>query len=210
MVILVRVQLGKFQNDNNTDMDFLEAAFKQFTAVDHQKTGKMNMKQFLRIMGVEVVIRCVPAQSSRHDGMVTLCWLFLNLLQATGEYKRLFSLFDIDNSGSIDVKEFMLGLSNFASDDKEKRVKFCFMLYDEDNNGFITEEELISVLKANHMAADDQQVMRKAKTIMRQADANNDGRISPEEFVIIAKKFPNILFPAAQFSGQIRKAVTKN
>jgi len=79
--------------------------------------------------------------------------------------------------------------------------------YDEDNNGFITEDELISVLRANHMAADDQQVVRKAKTIMRQADNNGDGRISPEEFVEIAKKFPNILFPAAQYTGQLRSAI---
>ncbi len=125
-------------------------------------------------------------------------------LQATGEYKRLFSLFDADNSGSIDVKEFMLGLSNFASDDKEKRVRFCFLLYDEDNNGFITENELVSVLMANHMAADPQQVVRKAKTIMRQADSNGDGKISPEEFVVIAQKFPNILFPAQQAAASLR------
>lgn len=161
-------------------MDFLEAAFKQFGAIDTGKTGRMNLQQFLKVMGVE----------------------------ATGEYKRLFSLFDQDNSGTIDVKEFMLGLSNFASNDKEKRVNFCFLLYDEDNNGFITEEELVSVLRANHMAVDDQQVVRKAKTIMRQADANNDGRISPEEFVVIAKKFPNILFPAAQAAGALRGALT--
>jgi len=47
-------QLGKFQNDNHTNMDFLEAAFKQFSTIDTAGTGRMNMEQFLKIMGVEV------------------------------------------------------------------------------------------------------------------------------------------------------------
>jgi len=30
---------------------------------------------------------------------------------------------------------------------------------------------------------------------MKQADKDGDGHINPEEFEVIAKKFPNILFP---------------
>ena len=131
-----RKLLQKFKNDNSSDMDFLEMAWKRFQSVE--KSGKIKFENFIKLLGVE----------------------------PTGQIKRLFYLFDNDESGSIDIKEFLLGLSNFASDDKQKRVKFCFMLYDADRNGFITEEELIQVLKANHMATNEAQVIRKAKTIM--------------------------------------------
>ena len=47
-----------------------------------------------------------------------------------------------------------------------------------------------------HMASSDKEVMRKAETIMAQADKDGDGVVSFDEFVIVSKKFPNILFPA--------------
>ena len=40
------------------------------------------------------------------------------------------------------------------------------------------------------------EVQRKAETIMAQADKDGDGVVSFDEFVIVSKKFPNILFPA--------------
>ena len=52
------------------------------------------------------------------------------------------------------------------------------------------------ILKSNHMASNDAEVARKADTIMAQADKDGDGVITFDEFVIVSKKFPNILFPA--------------
>lgn len=76
------------------------------------------------------------------------------------------------------------------------QVQLTFTLFDEDHSGTISEEELVEILKANHMVSNDAQVRKKAKTIMAQGDADGSGEIDLEEFVVIAKKFPNILFPA--------------
>jgi serine/threonine-protein phosphatase 2B regulatory subunit len=75
------------------------------------------------------------------------------------------------------------------------RLKFAFLLFDEDDNGVITKPELVKILKANHMATSDIEVHRKAETIMSQADKNGDGVMNFDEFVGVSKKFPNILFP---------------
>ena len=107
-----------------------------------------------------------------------------------------FQMFDKDKACQIDVREFMIGLSNFTGAGKEETLKFAFMVFDEDGNGVITKQELIKILKANHMASSDKEVMRKAETIMAQADKDGDGVVSFDEFVIVRKKFPNILFPA--------------
>ncbi len=50
------------------------------------------------------------------------------------------------------------------------------------------------------MAKTNAEVYRKAETIMSQADKNGDGVMSFEEFAVVSKKFPNILFPS--YSGR--------
>ena len=61
----------------------------------------------------------------------------------------------------------------------------------------MTNEELTRILKANHMASSNSEVARKAETIMSQADKDGDGVITFDEFVVVSKKFPNILFPVS-------------
>lgn len=144
-------------------------------------------------------------------------------VEGTGEYRELFHDFDDNNDEKIDIKEFMLGLLNFTHTEREQRIKFrcatadtkhvgahlrltllslissclclcSFKIFDEDHNGFLTEEELIQMLKSNHMTT-EANVLKKAKTIMKQADVDGDGHITLEQFVVISEKFPNILFP---------------
>lgn len=70
------------------------------------------------------------------------------------------------------------------------------MAFDGEGNGVITKAELLKILKANHMASSDAEVARKADTIMSQADKDGDGVITFDEFVVVSKKFPNILVSA--------------
>lgn len=74
-------------------------------------------------------------------------------------------------------------------------MKFAFMLCDEDSTGSITHQELVLILRANHMAKTEAEVTRKAETIIAQCDKRNDGTITFDEFVVVSRKFPNILFP---------------
>ena len=69
------------------------------------------------------------------------------------------------------------------------------MLCDEDGTGSITHQELVLILRANHMAKSEAEVTRKAETIIAQCDKCNDGTITFDEFVVVSRKFPNILFP---------------
>lgn len=41
----------------------------------------------------------------------------------------------------------MIGLSNFTGAGKDDRLKFAFTVFDEDDNGVITKQELIKILK---------------------------------------------------------------
>lgn len=164
-----RRMLGLFVEDNNIGPAEVNYAFEKYQNLpqDQRKSGVVNFDMFCELLAVE----------------------------PTGEYHKLFTLFDADNSGSVDVKEFILGLCNFVEMDKDSRIKFIFELFDEDRSGFLSTAELLAVLKANHMQS-EKAVKQKANTIMKHADRDGSGTLSLDEFVVVSKKFPNILFPS--------------
>lgn len=163
-----KAALDAFASDNNLKPESITKAYKRFQATDQDKSGMIDYTEFCEILQVD----------------------------ASPSGEKVFSLFDYDKSGQIEVREFMIALSNFCGAGKEARLKFSFMVFDEDGNGVITKDELKKILKANHMATQDSEVARKAETIMTQADKDGDGVVTFDEFVIVSKKFPNILFPA--------------
>ncbi|KAJ8603720.1 hypothetical protein CTAYLR_000215 [Chrysophaeum taylorii] len=163
-----KAALDEFARDSNLKPESIKKAYKRFQATDKDKSGMIDYTEFCEILQVD------PSPQG----------------------ERLFQLFDYDKSGQIDVREFMIALSNFTGAGKDDKLKFAFMIFDEDGNGVITKGELTRILRANHMASSDAEVARKADTIMQQADKDGDGVVTFDEFVIVSKKFPNILFPA--------------
>ena len=106
----------------------------------------------------------------------------------------LFSLFDAENDGDVDLKEFLLGMCNYVPMDVSERIDMCFDLYDEDKSGFVSLSELTKILQANHMQSKGE-VQKKADTIIQQSDKDGSGTLSRSEFDIVAAKFPSVLFP---------------
>merc|ERR1711862_896694 len=97
---------------------------------------------------------------------------------------RIVDVLDQDESGDIDFKEFVQGMSQFSSQgDKETKLRFAFRIYDMDNDGFISNGELFQVLKmmvgSNLKDTQLQQIVDK--TILF-ADKDGDGKINFEEF----------------------------
>ncbi|KAG5192410.1 putative calcineurin subunit B [Tribonema minus] len=171
-----KAALDDFARDNNIKPESIKKAYKRFQATDKDSTGMIDYTEFCEVLQVDPSPQC----------------------------EGVFQLFDYDRirSGQIDVREFMISLAHYsgatkASQHREDKLKFAFMVFDEDGNGVITKAELVRILKANHMATSDAEVARKADTIMNQADKDGDGVVTFDEFVLVAKKFPNILFPSA-------------
>ncbi|XP_006882537.1 PREDICTED: lysophosphatidylcholine acyltransferase 2B-like [Elephantulus edwardii] len=62
---------------------------------------------------------------------------------------QLFTLFDRNNDGSIDFREYVIGLAVLCHpDDTKKILQMSFQLFDTDQDGYITKEELTSILRA--------------------------------------------------------------
>lgn len=159
--------LRELQRKNHINYEQLQIAFRKADAADKSHSKEIALEMLANVLGVEV----------------------------TGEFRRIFSLFDADGSGTLDYREFILGLLNATTASRPEKVRLIYEIFDDDKNGFITEGELVQILQANHLATNPAQVKRKAATIMRQADKDGDNRLSLEELLVISEKFPNVLFP---------------
>ncbi|CAF5215813.1 unnamed protein product, partial [Rotaria magnacalcarata] len=60
----------------------------------------------------------------------------------------LEKVFDEDNSGSVDVNEFMRGFILTTKGDLESKIDYTFRLYDENNDNKISGEEIRKMANA--------------------------------------------------------------
>ncbi|KAM6176347.1 lysophosphatidylcholine acyltransferase 2 isoform 3-T3 [Erethizon dorsatum] len=98
--------------------------------------------------------------------------------------RQLFALFDRNNDGSIDFREYVIGLAVLCNPaNTEEIIQVAFKLFDVDEDGCITEEEFSTILQAS-LGVPDLNVSGLFKEI-----AQGDS-ISYEEFKSFALRHP--------------------
>ncbi|XP_051024604.1 lysophosphatidylcholine acyltransferase 2 [Acomys russatus] len=98
--------------------------------------------------------------------------------------RQLFALFDRNNDGSIDFREYVIGLAVLCNPaNTEEIIQVAFKLFDVDEDGYITEEEFCTILQAS-LGVTDLDVSGLFKEI-----AQGDS-VSYEEFKRFALKHP--------------------
>lgn len=100
--------------------------------------------------------------------------------------REVFALFDRNGDGTIDFREYVIGLVILCSPaNTEETVRFAFKMFDIDEDGYITEDEFSSLLRSA-FSLHDLDVSQLFKTI----DVNGDGKISYETFREFALTHP--------------------
>ncbi|PNF20379.1 EF-hand calcium-binding domain-containing protein 1 [Cryptotermes secundus] len=100
---------------------------------------------------------------------------------------RIFCAFDRTCCGSVRLEDWMSGLSVFLRGTLEERTAFCFLVYDLNNDGFITRDEMFSLLKNCLMKQPgdedpDEGVKDLVELVLRKLDTDRDGKISFQDF----------------------------
>lgn len=118
-------------------------------------------------------------------------------LQARHEHiagSYLFDRFDTNRDGELDLTELAAGVSTLCGGSSRTKSKAAFSLYDLDNDGYISRQELesylISVFRlalsgpdgADTDATAEQLAATTAQVCFEEADHDNDGRLSFDEF----------------------------
>jgi calmodulin len=87
---------------------------------------------------------------------------------------------DADGDGAIDFPEFLtMMLRKMNEGDPEKELRDVFMVFDKDQSGTISAEELRNVMRVIGEKLTDQEI----EDAIRLADTTGDGEVSYDEFI---------------------------
>jgi len=106
---------------------------------------------------------------------------------------RVFKVFDEDNDGNLNMKEWVFGLSKFLRGTVKEHIDFCFKVYDLNGNGFILREEIQVMLKDCMVRSPteedaDENVKDLVEQALKKMDEDHDGKISPLDYKTAVEK----------------------
>ena len=116
-------------------------------------------------------------------------------------YEQLFRGYDRDQSGTITFKEYLMYHLGIVYS-TEELFDIVFAMYDADNNGFITKEEMAQVItNATRWMGDcdvessevQKVIADEVKRIFAFVDVDRDGLVSREELRTASQKHPEVL-----------------
>ncbi|XP_064527254.1 lysophosphatidylcholine acyltransferase 2 [Pseudopipra pipra] len=107
-------------------------------------------------------------------------------LPVTDVLKELFLLFDRNGDGTIDFREYVIGLSILCNPaNTEETIQMAFKLFDMDDDGTITEKEFASIIQSA-LGLPELDV----SVLFKEIDADETGKLSYDEFKNFALKHP--------------------
>ncbi|OQR90034.1 hypothetical protein THRCLA_09458 [Thraustotheca clavata] len=110
---------------------------------------------------------------------------------STSLIKRLYQVFDKDGNGTIDFREFIIGLNSLVKGTLEQKLDTLFALYDKDGSGTISVSELVLILNGGQEKMS--QLAVYIDNYFATVDTNGDNVITEEEFATAAVLEPLVL-----------------
>jgi len=143
-------------------------------------------------------IRDCPTGALNKEQFINLYSGFYESGNASKFAAHVFRTFDNNGDGTIDFREFISSLSVTTRGTLEEKLQWAFHIYDIDGDGFITQNELFSIVKAVQKmvgAIDDASITKTKMTkIFNKMDKNHDSQLSLEEFITGAKEDETLVY----------------
>ncbi|KAJ1907000.1 Calcium-binding protein NCS-1 [Tieghemiomyces parasiticus] len=123
----------------------------------------------------------------------------------------VFRVFDHNNNNQIDFKEFICALSVSCRGTLEEKIMWTFRLYDTDQDGYITYEEMLRIVEAIYkmvgtmvtLPEDEDTPEKRVKKLFNLMDKDHDGKVSLDEFKEGSAQDPSIVEALNLYSGLV-------
>nr|XP_013099272.1 unnamed protein product [Stomoxys calcitrans] len=113
--------------------------------------------------------------------------------------ERIFCSWDKAHEGlPIRLEGWLIGLSIFLRGNPIERAAFCFRVYDLNNDGFITKDEMFTLLrncliKQPQDEDPDEGVKDLVEIVLKKFDIDKDGKVSLEDFMATVAAQPLLI-----------------
>ena len=113
-----------------------------------------------------------------HDGQLTPEELIIGYTAMMGEEEakkevnRIFKAIDVNNTGAIDFSEFLLATMNHKKLLSEERLTQVFKIFDQDNSGSISKQEIKDFFSMQEHSEDF------VKELISEVDVDGDGEVA--------------------------------
>eukprot|EP01121_Diplochlamys_sp_Union-15-3_P001253 TRINITY_DN11106_c0_g2_i1.p1 TRINITY_DN11106_c0_g2~~TRINITY_DN11106_c0_g2_i1.p1 ORF type:complete len:126 (+),score=30.18 TRINITY_DN11106_c0_g2_i1:116-493(+) len=116
----------------------------------------------------------------------------------TLDAENAFKIFDTDGSGTIEFDEFVMSLLLKDKPTVEQFASICMSIYDQDGDGFITEEEMkrmghTKLRVTNQYTHEKRAEMDSSiETLFNTIDKDRNGKITRAELLKALKENPEL------------------
>eukprot|EP00747_Dinoflagellata_sp_TGD_P224106 gnl/TRDRNA2_/TRDRNA2_96223_c1_seq1.p1 gnl/TRDRNA2_/TRDRNA2_96223_c1~~gnl/TRDRNA2_/TRDRNA2_96223_c1_seq1.p1 ORF type:complete len:625 (+),score=116.13 gnl/TRDRNA2_/TRDRNA2_96223_c1_seq1:168-2042(+) len=135
--------------------DFIKFLYQRFVELDVEGAGFVSYEHFCQILDRE----------------------------KTPHMQEVFSVFDTDGSGELDLRHLVVGLSMFTSASTTDKLKFCFMMYDDDQQGSISRYDLADLLEATSPHLTQASRDHHVGSLYSNLALHPNARVSQEDFI---------------------------
>ena len=158
------IEFAKLSRKLDIDVDRIKELMNNFSTVANKnESGKMNIIDFSNFLSLPV----------------------------TPVLQKMFDMYDRTNSGFIDFREYVIGLSLLAVPSvTENTIKFAFKVFDKNCDGMISKDEFISLIQTTQGS---ESKPSKPLLIFKEIAHEND-EISYEQFFKFAQKRPEYAY----------------
>ncbi|CAK9811319.1 clxn [Anthophora quadrimaculata] len=174
-----------------TELDNLCKLYKKLTNPKQQQVGQ------------SVIIGRRPPSNQHVEGIDRT--IFRELLHNTFKVitedtlvERIFCCWDRENEGIIRLEPWIMGLDLYLRGSLREKIEFCFKVYDLNNDGFITKDEIFQLFKNCLMKQPgeedpDEAVKDLSELALKKLDVDRNGKISFQDYKVAVLEEPLLL-----------------